>query len=51
VAPGGREVRDHTRAVFVLFARVRLATGPLGYGLLLAVMAAEGLVGGLAGGR
>jgi MFS family permease len=38
-------------SVFVLFARVRLGTGPLGYGLLLAVMAAGGLVGGLAAGR
>jgi Na+/melibiose symporter-like transporter len=34
-----------------LFTRVRLGTGPLGYGLLLAVMAAGGLVGGLAAGR
>ena len=38
-------------SVFVLFARVRLGTGPLGYGLLLAVMAAGGLAGGLAAGR
>jgi Major Facilitator Superfamily len=38
-------------SVFVLFARVRLGTGPLGYGLLLAVLAAGGLVGGLAAGR
>jgi predicted MFS family arabinose efflux permease len=38
-------------SVFVLFARVRLGTGPLGYGLLLAVMAAGGLLGGLAAGR
>jgi predicted MFS family arabinose efflux permease len=38
-------------SVFVLFARVRLGTGPVGYGLLLAVMAAGGLAGGLAAGR
>lgn len=38
-------------SVFVLFARVRLATGPLGYGLLLAAVAAGGLLGGLAAGR
>ncbi len=38
-------------SVFVLFARVRLGTGPIGYGLLLAGMAAGGLAGGLAAGR
>ncbi|HEX9358370.1 MAG TPA: MFS transporter, partial [Streptosporangiaceae bacterium] len=38
-------------SVFVLFARIRLGTGPLGYGMLLAVMAAGGLAGGLAAGR
>ena len=38
-------------SVFALFARVRLGTGPLGYGVLLAVMAAGGLLGGLAAGR
>ena len=38
-------------SVLVLFARVRLGTGPLGYGLLLAVIAAGGLAGGLAAGR
>jgi MFS family permease len=37
-------------SVFALFARVRLGTGPLGYGVLLAVMAAGGLLGGLAAG-
>ena len=34
--------------MFVLFARVRLGTGPLGYGRLLAVAAGGGLLGGLA---
>jgi predicted MFS family arabinose efflux permease len=38
-------------SVFALFARVRLGTGPLGYGVLLAVIAAGGLLGGLAAGR
>ena len=38
-------------SVFVLFARIRLGAGPLGYGMLLGVMAAGGLAGGLAAGR
>jgi predicted MFS family arabinose efflux permease len=38
-------------SVFVLFARVRLGTSPVGYGLLLAVMAGGGLAGGLVAGR
>ena len=33
-------------AVFVLVARVRLGTGPLGYGLLLAASAIGGIAGG-----
>lgn len=38
-------------SVFVLFARVRLGTGPPGYGLLLAAVAVGGLLGGLVAGR
>ncbi len=38
-------------SVFTLFARARLGSGPLGYGVLLAVIAAGGLPGGLAAGR
>jgi predicted MFS family arabinose efflux permease len=38
-------------SVFVLFTRVRLGTGPLGYGLLLAFVAVGGLLGGLVAGR